>query len=75
LKFPDGTQVRVIGLDEIMADLYAEGKQADGKTAEEILHRLEENNNYIPASARREYRSVILKEFRDYVADRKDKTT
>lgn len=75
LKFPDGTQVRVIALDEIMAELYTEGKEANGKTAEEILDRLEQNGNYIPASARREYRSVVLKEFRDYIADRKDKTT
>lgn len=74
LKFPDGTQVRVIGLDEIMAELYAEGKQANGRTAEEILDRLEKGNNYIPASARREYRSVILREYRDYLASQKDKT-
>lgn len=73
LKFPDGTQVQVTGLDEIMADLYAEGKQANGKTAEEILDRLEKSNNYIPPSARREYKSVLLKEYKDYVADRKNK--
>ncbi len=73
LKFPDGTQIRVIGLDEIMADLYAQGKQANGKTAEEILDRLEKNNNYIPPSSRREYKSVLLKEYRDYVAGRKNK--
>lgn len=59
------------GLDEIMADLYAEGKEANRKTAEEILDRLEKNNNYIPPSARREYKSVVLKEYRDYVASKK----
>lgn len=63
----------MIGLDEIMADLYAQGKQANRETAEEILERLEENKNYIPASARREYGSVILREYRDYVASRKEK--
>ncbi len=71
LKFPDNTQVRVTGLDEILADLYSEGREPNGETAEEILDRLEKNNNYIPDSARREYRSVLLKEYRDYVAERK----
>ncbi len=73
LRFPDGTQVRVNGLNEILADLYSEGRQANKETAEEILDRLEKNNNYIPPSARREYKSVLLKEYRDYVAGRKNK--
>ncbi len=73
LKFPDGTQVRVIGLDEIMADFYTQGKYANQETAEEILDRLEQNGNYIPTSARREYRIVVLKEYRDYVACQKTK--
>jgi len=73
LKFPDGTQIRVTGLHEILADLYSEGSQPNGETAEEILHRLEKNHNYIPPSARREYRSALLKEYKDYVAGRKDK--
>jgi hypothetical protein len=71
LKFPDGTQVRVNGLNEILADLYSEGRQANQETVEEILDRLEKNNNYIPPSARREYKSVLLKEYKDYVAGRK----
>jgi hypothetical protein len=74
LKFPDGTKIRVNGLNEILADLYSEGRQPNKETAEEILDRLEKNNNYIPPSARREYKSVLLKEYRDYVASRKDKT-
>jgi len=74
LKFPDNTRVRVNGLDEIMADIYSEGRQANKETAEEILDSLEKNNNYIPPSARREYKSVLLKEYRDYAAGRKDKT-
>ena len=73
LKFPDGTKIRVTGLDEILADLYSEGRQPSKETAEEILDRLEKNNNYIPPSARREYRSVLLKEYRDYVGERKNK--
>ena len=74
LRFPDDTRVRVNGLNEIMADLYSEGRQPNKETAEEILDRLEKNN-YIPPSARREYKSVLLKEYRDYIAGRKDKTT
>ncbi len=73
LSFPDGTKIRVIGLDDILADLYSQGKQPDKETAEEILDRLEKNNNYIPPSARREYKSVLLKEYRDYVAEQKNK--
>jgi hypothetical protein len=59
-------------LNEIVADLYSEGRQPNKETAEEILDRLEKHNNYIPPSARREYKSVLLKEYRDYVADRKN---
>ena len=73
LKFPDGTKIRFIGLDEILADLYSEGRQPNKETAEEILDRLEKNNNYIPPSARWEYKSVLLKEYRDYVASRRNK--
>jgi hypothetical protein len=48
LKFPDNTQVRVVGLDEILAEVYSEGRQPNNQTAEEILDRLEKHNNYIP---------------------------
>jgi hypothetical protein len=73
LRFPDKTQVRVNCLDEILAELYSEGRQPNNETAEKILDRLEKHNNYIPPSARREYKSVLLKEYRDYVAERKNK--
>ena len=73
LKFPDGTKVRVTGLDEILSELYSEGKQPNKNTTEEILDRLEKNSNYIPPSARWEYKSVLLKEYRDYVAGQKNK--
>jgi hypothetical protein len=72
LRFPDDTRVRVNGLNEILANLYSEGRQPNKETAEEILDRLEKNNNYIPPSARREYKSILLKEYRDYVAGRKN---
>ncbi len=70
LRFPDGTKVRVTGLNEILADLYTEGRQPNGETAKEILERVENNNNYVPADARWEYKNALLHEYRDYVAER-----
>ena len=67
----DDTQARVKGLDEIMADLYSQGRQANDDTAEEIINRLEAKKNYIPSSdrIRREYAYVLLKEYRKYIKD------
>jgi len=72
LKFPDDTQVGVIGLDDIMAELYSEGRKATDETAEEIIKRLEPKKNYIPWSerVRKEYAYVLLMEYRKYVKDR-----
>jgi hypothetical protein len=69
LKFPDGTQVRVNGLSEILAAVYSEGRQANQETGEKIIHWLEKAGNFIPSSdrTRKEYCSVLLKEYRDYV--------
>ncbi|MEW6669344.1 MAG: hypothetical protein AB1512_29380 [Thermodesulfobacteriota bacterium] len=74
LNFPDDTQVGVNGLDEILADLYAEGRQANEETADEIIQRLEARNNYVPSSdrVRSEYAYVLLKEYRKYVKSRTD---
>jgi hypothetical protein len=74
LTFPDDTQVGVIGLDSVMAELYAEGQMATDKTVEEIVKRLEARKNYIPSSerARKEYSFVLLKEYRNYVRNRSD---
>ena len=74
LKFIDDTQSSVFGLDEILADLYAEGKKANDETAQEIIVRLEAMKNHIPSSdrARREYRYVLLKEYRTYVKRQTD---
>jgi hypothetical protein len=68
LKFLDDTQSSAFGLDEILADLYAEGRKANDETAQEIITRLEAMKNYIPSSdrARREYRYVLLREYRTY---------
>jgi hypothetical protein len=74
LSFVDDTQVRVSGLDEILADLYAEGRPANDETVEEIINRLEARKNYIPSSdrVRKEYAHVLLKEYRKYVKGRAD---
>ena len=72
LTFFDDTQVGVISLDDIMAELYSEGRKAIDETAEEIIKRLEARNNYIPSSerVRKEYAYVLVKEYRKYVKDR-----
>ena len=69
LKFPDDTQVGVIGLDDIMTELFYEDKKATDGTAEEIIKRLEARKNFIPFSdrARREYAYVLLREYRNYM--------
>ena len=74
LRFVDGTQIAVIGLEEILARLYSENKPVKKETAEEIIDRLEAQKNYIPSSdlTRREYAYVLLKEYREYVESRCD---
>jgi len=72
LRFFDDTEVGLIGLDEIMAELYSEGRKATDETAQEIIKRLEARNNYISSSerVRKEYTYVLLNEYRAYVKDR-----
>ena len=57
-----------MGLGDIMAELCAENRPPNAETAEEILDRLEEKN-YIPSSERvqREYKNVLLREYRTYI--------
>lgn len=75
LKFIDDTEIGVFGLDETLADLYSEGRQANDDTAEEIIKRLEAHKNYIPSSdrARKEYVYVLLKEYRKYLKSQTEK--
>jgi tRNA U38,U39,U40 pseudouridine synthase TruA len=72
LRFPDGTQVRITGLNEVLADPYSEGKQANQETAEEIISRLETRKNFIPSSdcTRKEYAYILLTEYREYIEAR-----
>jgi hypothetical protein len=76
LCFPDDTQVGVVGLDDVMAELYSEGRKPTDELSEEIIERLEAKGNYIPSSdrARREYDYVLLKEYRKYVKDQSGKS-
>ena len=75
LTFPDKTRIRVNGLNEILAELYSEGRQANQKTAEEIMNRLEGQKNFIPSSARTrsEYAYVLLQEYRKHIEGRRNK--
>lgn len=66
LTFSDGTRVGVMGLNEILADMYAENRQVNQETADEMVDRLSENN-YITPSFRQQYCEVLLNEYRQYV--------
>jgi hypothetical protein len=57
LRFLDGTEVTVKGLNEIMTDLYSEGRQANHDTAGAIVNRLQAGKNYIQAS------DLVLREY------------
>jgi hypothetical protein len=74
LSFSDDIQIAVNGLDDILADLYAEGRKASDEVSKEIIKRLEAKKNYIPSSARarKEYSDVLLKEYKKYVKDQTD---
>jgi len=71
LEFTDDTQVRLNGLDEILAEVFFEGRKANEDTVEEIIKRLEDKKNYIPSSskARKDYSYALLKEYRKYIKD------
>ncbi len=74
LRFVDGTQVAVGNLHEIMAELHSVGKEANRETVDEIISGLEAMGNYISDSevVRREYRSVLLKEYEEFIESHKD---
>ena len=75
LKFIDDTQISLFGIDETLAELFAENRPANDETAEEIIKRLEAHNNYIPESARahKDYAYLLLKEYKRYVKEQTDK--
>lgn len=57
-----------------MAELNSVGKKANKDTVEEIIAGLEVMGNYISTSevVRREYRSVLLKEYEEFIESHKD---
>jgi hypothetical protein len=75
LTFPDDTQAGIMGLKDVLAEIYSEGRKANDKTAEEIIKRLEDKKNYIPSTerVRKEYSYVLLKEYREYIKGKEDK--
>ncbi len=70
LTFTDGTQAGVFGLDDAFAAVYAQGRQADGDTAESIVDRLAAQN-YIAPTTRVKYTELLLEEYGRYVEKRK----
>ncbi|MBN2042137.1 MAG: hypothetical protein JW864_19045 [Spirochaetes bacterium] len=74
LVFHDDTRISLSGLDDIMAELHSESKEANDETVNEIIRRLEAKKNYIPSSdrARKDYSYALLKEYRKYIKNRKE---
>jgi hypothetical protein len=74
ITFPDGDQVAIVGLDELLATISAENRPANDETAEVMITKLV-MKNYIPSSedSRREYRYALLKEYKTYLKERSDK--
>jgi hypothetical protein len=69
LTFPDGDQVGLIGLDEVMEILYKEGKKPDDSTAMEMISRLrDKGKNYISCNSKIEeqYQRVLLNEYQRF---------
>jgi hypothetical protein len=69
LNFPDGSQVGVIGLDELFDDAYKEGELPNLSVAQGLVFKLSKKN-YIPSSLAAEYSEVVLIEYRKYMAKR-----
>jgi hypothetical protein len=73
LTFRDGCRISVMGLAEILEAAYGEGKQANPETVEEILEGLAATN-YVPWSAREEYRELLMEEYRRFLESRRGET-
>jgi hypothetical protein len=73
INFPDGDQVGLMGLDEVLDALYKEGKEPDDSTAMEIIERLREKKNYIPynPSVQDLYQRTLLSEYHRFVEKKK----
>jgi hypothetical protein len=73
ITFPDGDQVGLMGLDDIMEALYREGKAPDDATVSEMINRLREKKNYISysPSAQALYGKALLGEYRRFFEKKK----
>ena len=64
------SEVGVTGLDQILADLYAEGWQPDQeKLAKTLLERLRLAGNYITPGEEQAYEHVLAELYRHYFAE------
>jgi hypothetical protein len=63
LVFPDSSKAVIIGLDDIIAEAYAEGRPVNRTTAGAILKKVAERNN-VERSKRKWYQDHILDEYR-----------
>ncbi len=65
LTLPNGAQVGIMGLDEVMEELYEEGKSADETTIADLIQRLSKKN-YISPFARKTYEELLTVEYKSY---------
>jgi len=72
ITFPDGDQVGLIGLDDVMEGLYREGKAPEDATVAEMINRLRAKN-YISdsPSAQALYEKALLGEYRRFCERKK----
>jgi len=69
---PDGDQVGIVGLDEVMEALYKEKREPDDSTAAEMICRLREKNYIADTRFVEElYRKALLKEYGNFLARKK----
>jgi hypothetical protein len=73
ITFPDGDQVGLMGLDDVMEAMYREGKAPDDATISEMIDRLREKNNYIShsPSVQALYEKALFGEYRRFVEKKK----
>jgi hypothetical protein len=74
LTFLDGSRSAVVGLDEILAAVYDEGRTVSPRTAQEIEKRLAMRNR-IDRSVRQWNHDLLLEEYRKYVETRGNAST
>jgi hypothetical protein len=72
LAFPDGSQVGLMGLDEIFNDACKEGKMPEPPVARELVGQLSKNN-YIAPDRLPYYETVVLKEYRKFLEEKERK--